>query len=102
METAPFGGGGQKVRVAGKFLFLVGWAGMLSNASWFMSLAMANVGAGRSSRVLNPDDAWFLKFFFVLWLVPICLGLAADAYMRLRKPALVPIKIRQDAGRADR
>ena len=85
------------MRVAGTFLFLVGWAGMLSNASWFVSLAMATVGAGRPYHLLNADDAWFLKFFFGLWLVPICLGLLADAYMRLRKPALVPIKAQHDA-----
>jgi hypothetical protein len=58
---------------------------------------MANVGAGRPYHLLNADDAWFLKFFFGLWLVPICLGLLADACMRLRKPALVPIKAQQDA-----
>lgn len=86
------------MRVAGKFLFLVGWAGMLSNASWFVSLAMANVGAGRSYSFLNADETWFLKFFFGLWLVPICLGMMADAYTRLRKPALVPVKTRQDIG----
>jgi hypothetical protein len=84
------------VRVAGKFLFLVGWAGMLSNASWFVSLAMANVSAGRPYNLLNADEAWFLKFFVALWLVPICLGIVTDAYMRVRRPALVPLKARQD------
>lgn len=87
------------MRVAGKFLFLVGWAGMLSNASWFVSLAMANVESGRPYTFLNADEAWFLKFFLGLWLVPICLGMATDAYMRLRKPALVPVKARQDTAR---
>ena len=84
------------MRVAGKFLFLVGWAGMLSNASWFVSLAMANVGAGRPYSFLNADEAWFLKFFVALWLVPICLGMVTDVFMKLRKPALVPVKARQD------
>jgi hypothetical protein len=80
------------VRVAGKFLFLVGWAGMLSNASWFASLAMANVEAGRPFTALRPDEAWFLKFFVALWLVPICVGMIADTYARLKKPALVPVR----------
>ena len=84
------------MQVAGKFLFLVGWAGMLSNASWFVSLAMANVEAGRSYSFLNADEAWFLKFFFALWLVLICVGTMADVYMKLRKPALVPVKVRND------
>ena len=81
------------MRVAGKFLFLVGWAGMLSNASWFASLAMANVEAGRSYTALTSDEAWFLKFFLVLWLVPICVGMMADAYAKLRQPALVPVRV---------